>query len=437
MNHTKSALIVLTAAALLSAAAGQPATTPPPGQAVPATAQPAGQPPAARPLPTPPGLRTGAPQAQPGQPVAPPAPPPPPREPKTFKWSDGDLEKIGSSLAGTWKTTAPVAQGDAKDQKTDVVMTITPVAIDGIPNAMYVETARADSAWAPYRQGIFQLYKHKGQPRLRTLNFHSTIDGKPNNDFVGALVGQWAVPQYFTDIKLDNLVGTLDLDVKASGSGFSAKTPYPYPTATGGAVEMTSEFTFDGKTLSTADRGYDADGKVVWGSSEGDKYTFAKSSPVAKVTTKEGGLIVIAFNEGTEGKAIEKDDQVAAHYTGWLVATGKQFDSSRRPNRPPMNFKQGGLIEGWNEGLLGFKTGSHVRLVIPPKQGYGENGKGPIPGNSWLVFDVEIMNVQAPAPPPPPAAPAGDAAPAGPPSGSPAPASTITPAPKPADAPQK
>lgn len=449
MKHFKYPLTVVVSAAILSAAAGQPAVTTQP------TNPPAGQPKELKPViksiqpvtvpagQTPPGIQPGgsAPIGAPGTQHAQPTPVLPPREPKAFKWTDADAQKVGSSIAGTWKTTGAVAQGDKKDQKTDVVMTIAPVAIDGIPNAEYVEVARADSPWAPYSQSIFQFYKHKGQLRLRTLKFHLGADGKPNTEFVGGLVGQWAIPEYFTDVTSDNLIGTLDLDVKTSGSGFTAKTPYPYPTATGGAVEMTSEFTFDGKTITTADRGYDADGKVVWGSSEGDKYTFTKAEPVAKVIHKDDGLVVLVYKEGTEGKSAEKDDQLSMQFTGWLVGNGKQFDSTRRGNRPPMSFKQGALIEGLNQGLLGLKNGARVHVIIPPKLAYAENGKGQIPGNAWLHFDIELVSVQPPAAPPAaPTTPAGPG-PAGPaitpPGAHPAPA-TPPPAAHPVDpAPQK
>lgn len=402
----------LTAAALLMVAAGQPgtptATPPAPPAAAPGGAQPGGAPTirpikpgvgAVKPLPSKP-----SPDAPPGVEQPPAPPPPPPRVATVMKWNDPDLEKAGKMLAGTWKTTAPVAQGNDATAKADIVLSIAPVMIEGVPNALFCETARADSLHAPYRISIFQFYKHKGAIRLRTYEFHHAPDG--GSPPIGTmLAGMSALPEWFPEFKRENLIGTLDVELKAEGDGYNGKTPYPYPTAVGSAVEMTSELSLTKDTLVSADRGYDADGKVVWGSQPSDKYTFKKVEPLIVSKKLADGLVVLEFKKGTEGKVIEEKDQVTVHYSGWLGKNGKQFDSSR--GRPmPFRFNQGGLIKGWNLGLLGYQKGSILRLYIPPSMGYGDKPRGAaIPANSDLYFEIEVMGVEPP-PPPPPAQPA-------------------------------
>ncbi len=94
------------------------------------------------------------------------------------------------------------------------------------------------------------------------------------------------------------------------------------------------------------------------------------------------------------GKEATKGSTVIVHYTG-TFANGQKFDSSR-DRGTPIDFVLGAgkVIPGWDQGILGMKVGGKRRLVIPPNLGYGPNDYGPIPGNSTLYFDVELVDVK-------------------------------------------
>ena len=93
---------------------------------------------------------------------------------------------------------------------------------------------------------------------------------------------------------------------------------------------------------------------------------------------------------------------IAVEYTGWLYSAsavdnkGTQFDSSLNPGRDPLVLIAGGTdtIPGFAQGVLGMRVGGLRRVVIPPSLGYGAQASGPIPGNSTLVFEIELLAVR-------------------------------------------
>lgn len=93
-------------------------------------------------------------------------------------------------------------------------------------------------------------------------------------------------------------------------------------------------------------------------------------------------------------------DTVAVTYKGWLT-DGTLFDQSTvndQNQAKPFIFVMGShsVIPGWEQTIFGMKEGGKRRLVIPSKLGYGGTAQGPIPANSMLIFDVELVQVQKP-----------------------------------------
>lgn len=126
-----------------------------------------------------------------------------------------------------------------------------------------------------------------------------------------------------------------------------------------------------------------------------------------KATKNAEGVYVAVTQEGTGGTP-NPGDTVYVHYTGKLT-NGKVFDSSQdstlRPGMPlePIKFPigRGFVIKGWDAGLSSLKKGSKAILVIPSVLAYGLQGSPPvIPGNSVLVFDVQLVDIKPGAPAP-------------------------------------
>ena len=88
-------------------------------------------------------------------------------------------------------------------------------------------------------------------------------------------------------------------------------------------------------------------------------------------------------------------DTVKVHYTGKLI-NDTVFDSSV-PRGEPVEFQLNKVIPGWTEGLQKINQGGKIRLYIPPSLAYGDSGQGAIPPSSTLIFDVELLSIQAAA----------------------------------------
>lgn len=103
------------------------------------------------------------------------------------------------------------------------------------------------------------------------------------------------------------------------------------------------------------------------------------------------GLQYKVITEGN-GQTPSAHSRVRVHYEGRLT-DGTVFDSSYKRGTPT-EFGLGQVIAGWTEGLQLMREGSTYEFTIPPQLGYGEVGvPGHIPGNSVLIFKVELIKV--------------------------------------------
>lgn len=122
---------------------------------------------------------------------------------------------------------------------------------------------------------------------------------------------------------------------------------------------------------------------------KGEKF-LAENAKKTGVKTTASGLQYEVLTEGKGPKPLATD-QVKVHYEGKLL-DGTVFDSSIKRGEP-VTFPLNQVIPGWTEGVQLMPVGSKYRLTIPAKLGYGENGSGPIPPNSVLVFEVELLDI--------------------------------------------
>jgi peptidylprolyl isomerase len=107
-------------------------------------------------------------------------------------------------------------------------------------------------------------------------------------------------------------------------------------------------------------------------------------------------IVRLKITDLVEGKGdpAKAGNTVEVHYTGTLK-DGKKFDSSLDRGEPiEFELGAGEVIKGWDQGVAGMRVGGKRKLVIPPELGYGKKGKGAIPGNAELHFEIELLKIR-------------------------------------------
>ena len=126
-----------------------------------------------------------------------------------------------------------------------------------------------------------------------------------------------------------------------------------------------------------------------------EKTFLAANGKKPGVVTTASGLQYQVITPGT-GPKPKMQDRVSVNYAGSLL-DGTEFDSSYKRNEPAQ-FVLEQVVPGWSEALQLMPVGSKYKLWIPSRLGYGETGTpgGPIPPNSTLVFELELLSIDKP-----------------------------------------
>ena len=95
-----------------------------------------------------------------------------------------------------------------------------------------------------------------------------------------------------------------------------------------------------------------------------------------------------------DGAEAKKGDDIEVHYVGIACSTGKQFDSTWDSDKPlEATLSEGGILQGWVDGIPGMKVGGRRQLTIPSDLAYGPAGQGDIAKNEALVFVIDLLKV--------------------------------------------
>jgi FKBP-type peptidyl-prolyl cis-trans isomerase len=128
---------------------------------------------------------------------------------------------------------------------------------------------------------------------------------------------------------------------------------------------------------------------------QGDSF-LARNSRATDVVTTASGLQYKVLTAGKGGPKPTDSDVALVNYEGKLL-NGTTFDKSQQPTPMPVaaaDEKTGrqGVVPGFSEALKLMSKGAKYRFWIKPSLAYGSKAAGPIPANSVLVFDLELLD---------------------------------------------
>jgi FKBP-type peptidyl-prolyl cis-trans isomerase FklB len=122
-----------------------------------------------------------------------------------------------------------------------------------------------------------------------------------------------------------------------------------------------------------------------------------KNARDAGIATLPSGLQYRVLAEGDPKAPLPgPQDQVIVRYRASL-ADGTEFDRSDAHTQPAA-FKLNSVIKGWREALSAMRPGAKWQVFVPPDLGYGANSPPPIPPGSLLVYELELLQVDAARP---------------------------------------
>lgn len=117
-----------------------------------------------------------------------------------------------------------------------------------------------------------------------------------------------------------------------------------------------------------------------------------------KLTTAQrqtSGLYYVPLTTNSTGTSAAAGKTVSVRYTGQFLS-GTVFDASSQHGNVPIDFVLGAgqVIAGWDQGIALMRKGEKGILLIPSALAYGATGRGSIPPNTVLRFDVELVDVK-------------------------------------------
>ncbi len=181
--------------------------------------------------------------------------------------------------------------------------------------------------------------------------------------------------------------------VLAGACGSSSDTDAAGPSTT--AVATTPAASAATDAAENSDPTTETTGDTVADAAPPETAAGALPKPVVKIPAALPTELVITDLKPGSGDPAKAGDTVIVHYVGVRSADGTEFDNSYDRGQPfPVVLGQGGVIQGWDDGLVGAQAGGQRQLDIPSDLAYGDQDQGSIiKAGDALTFVIDVVTV--------------------------------------------
>ncbi len=100
-----------------------------------------------------------------------------------------------------------------------------------------------------------------------------------------------------------------------------------------------------------------------------------------------------------QGSAAVAGQVATIHFVGWLDekgTRGREIYNSRNQGQS-VSFVIGteGVMQGWNEGVIGMRPGGKRMLLVPPSMAWGDREvEGVVPAHAAMMFRIELISLK-------------------------------------------
>jgi FKBP-type peptidyl-prolyl cis-trans isomerase len=123
-----------------------------------------------------------------------------------------------------------------------------------------------------------------------------------------------------------------------------------------------------------------------------DSYAASLGINMSQFTKLSDDILYRDLSVGT-GTVAAPGMTIRVTYTGWLP-NGNEFESNEGESPFQFTLGTGLVVQGWDQGIVGMRAGGKRRLLIGSGAGYGRTGKGDIPPNTTMIFDITLLSAQ-------------------------------------------